>query len=142
MIRKPYRAHASVSRPQPDPKPVFSTFAEWEEKAESRFDAEGPRGGWQRSVYDMQGYEVFLETTFPWNVFKKTTISMPVVSMNIPPSHPTMKLAAEFGAEWEQGYYSEEGFGWPIFSGDDCAERCWNFIVELKRRKEEQAKAI
>jgi hypothetical protein len=126
----------SVEHPPVVPKPVFANHAEWQAGALSTFDCEGGHGDrWQRAGYDMLGYSVFLETFFPWNFFKEITTSMIVESFNVTAGSREMKLAEKFGGVWEQGYYAEPGHGWPRFRGDDCTERCWNFLSEWKHAR-------
>jgi hypothetical protein len=38
-------------------------------------------------------------------------------------------------AEWEEGYYAEEGYGFPVWCGKwddekDLERKCWDFFTE------------
>jgi hypothetical protein len=115
----------------------FKTFEEWEKGAQATYTCEGGISNrWQRDVFDMLGYVVFLETFFPWSPFEEIGTSMIVESFNVTQFSPEMKMAETFGGKWEQGYYAEVGHGWPRFWRDDCAEKCWNFLTaHLQARK-------
>ncbi len=133
------RHDKSVEHPPVVPEPVFATHAEWAAGAQSTYDCEGGRGDrWQRSVYMMQGFVVFLETYTPWNPFEKPGVSMIVESFNVPEDSEEMRLAAKYGGKWENGYYAEIGFGWPRFWGEDCTEKCWAFLEEHNKRRKEK----
>lgn len=130
-----------VSHPEDVPEPVFATHEEWARGAKSIYDVElGRSTRIQRAIYKMQGHVVFLETCFPWNPFEHVTTSMLVETFNVPRNSDEMRLAMKHGGEWEEGYYAEPGFGWPRFCGDDCTERCWNFLKEYEAGK--LAKAV
>jgi arginine/ornithine N-succinyltransferase beta subunit len=102
-----------------------STFEEWEEKAEAYYDVMFHRGQRQRSMFDMFGQSIAMEIHIPWNVFKETSVVYKAMDFNIKKNSKTMVLAKTFNGEWEEGYYADEGYGWPVFAE---AEDCWNFI--------------
>ena len=120
------------------PQPEFKTFAEWEAGAECTADYMYGSGGNQadRTIYKMLGYTVFQETYTPWNIFKDPSVSMLVSDFNVTRNSRESELAATFGGVWEEGYYAEPGHGWPRFWGEDCTEKCWNFLTAwLEQRK-------
>jgi len=110
------------------------TFSEWQLSAVPSYQVEYARGFRQRSCYDMLGQHVFLETSLPQNWFFPSTCRMVAAGFTIRADSETMSLAARFGGEWEPGYYMEVGFGWPIFRGADCAEKCWHFLESWLKR--------
>jgi hypothetical protein len=114
-----------TQRESPRVRCDFDTFEEWEEKAETYYDVMYHRGQCQRSMFDMFGQSVAMETHVPWSVFEKTTVVYKAMDFNITPDSETMVLAKTFDGEWEQGYYADKGRGWPVFAE---AEDCWKFL--------------
>ena len=123
----------------PVPWPA-TTFGEWEATAEPSYQVEFGIGGRnQRSVYHMLGQKVYLETRFPCSFFEQSTICMIAAGFTIRRDSETAKLAGKHGGEWHEGYYMDEGLGWPVFSGDDCAERCFAFLTAwLAKQRQNQ----
>jgi len=112
-----------------------TTFEEWEALSESYFQCVYNHGRSQRSCYDMRGQSLFEETYIPWNIFKDETVVYKLTDFNVTKSCPTMLLAEEYGGEWEQGYYAEEGYGWPVFAE---AEHAWHFLIARENAKLEE----
>jgi len=83
----------------------------------------------------MLGQKVFLESYFPWNFFEKSSVRMIAANFTIRKGSKEMKLAEKFGGVWEEGYYMDEGFGWPVFGGDDCDQHCFEFLKEWRKSK-------
>ena len=91
----------------------------------------------ERCVMEMLGQHIFVETFMPHNVFKPTTQRVVAQNFNITADDPIMELAKKHGAEWEEGYYAEDGYGWPFwFDGGDIdndgVAKCFAFITEYK----------
>jgi len=125
--------HRLYQEPTPRVTCMAETFAEWEAKAEAFDQAEYGCGHQnQRSVYDMLGQEIFLETHFPWSFFEKPTVRVVATDFTITKDSETMKLAEKHGGEWQKGYYMDEGMGWPVFHGDKGCEQCFAFLKEWK----------
>ena len=120
---------------QPRIRKDFSSFEQWETHTEAYWQASYARGTRQRSMFDMFGQSVAMETHMPWNFFKQTTTRWVCMDFNITEDSQTMEHAREYGAEWEEGYYADEGYGWPVF-GD--AEKCWQFLKEYTTWKEQK----
>jgi hypothetical protein len=113
---------------------MAETFAEWEKKALAFEQYEyGCGHSNQRSLYDMLGQLVFLETHFPWSFFEHVTVRVVAADFTILKDSETMELAKKHGGFWEEGYYMEEGYGWPVFGGEDGLERCFAFLKEWKK---------
>jgi len=112
---------------------MAETFAEWEAKAEA-FEqyTYGCGNSDQRSLFDMLGQTVFLETHFPWSFFKQVKVRAIAADFTIRKNSKAMKLAKKHGGEWEEGYYMADGYGWPLFGGEDGLERCFAFLKEWK----------
>jgi hypothetical protein len=114
------------------------TFAEWEEKAEAFAQyAYGCGNSSQRSLFDMLGQLIFLETHMPWSFFEKVTVRAIAADFTILKDSETAKLAEKHGGFWEEGYYMDDGYGWPVFVGKDGLERCFAFLKEWKKEKEQ-----
>lgn len=112
---------------------MTKTFSEWLESAILDESLEyGVGKSRQRDIYTIEGQKIFVETHFPYNIFKKISISVKAVDFNITKYSDTMKEAAKTGALWEQGYYAETGYGWPVWNGEDGMEKCYNFITSRK----------
>lgn len=112
-----------------------SSFEEWEERAEAFYQTQfGYLSRHQRSLYDMLGQTVFMETFFSHNIFVDPVVRVIAADFTIREDSETMALAARHGAEWMEGYYMDEGLGWPVFHGDDGCRRCFEFLTEWRAR--------
>ena len=110
------------------------TFEEWEEKAEAFSQNQfGFLSRHQRSLFDMCGQTIFMETLFPANIFDDIIVRIIAADFTIKADSDTMKLAAKHGARWEEGYYMDEGLGWPVFHGDDGCRQCFAFLKERQQ---------
>ena len=127
--------------PTPRVTNTAETFAEWEAKALAFEQYDYSHGGdrHERALFDMLGQLVFLETYFPWNFLKSATVRTIAADFTIRQDSETAKLAEKHGAAWEPGYYMDDGYGWPVFRGDNGLEQGFNF---LKERAARQAKGI
>jgi hypothetical protein len=113
---------------------LAETFAEWEAKAEAFAQyVYGCGNTHQRSLYDMLGQLVFLETHMPLSFFEHVTVRVVAADFTIREDSETMELAKKHGGFWEEGYYMDEGYGWPVFGGEDGLERCFAFLKEWKK---------
>ena len=118
------------------------TYEEWFTTATTTYQVEGGYGGnrWQRAIYMMLGHEIFIETYFPWNIFRPNSECSMVPGFNVTEDDPVITLAKENGGRWMEGWYAEEGYGWPRWEdgGDgniDCAKLCWDFLTAYNARK-------
>jgi len=108
-------------------------FEEWEEKAEAFSQNQfGHLGRHQRSLYDMLGQTIFLETIFPVNILKDPIVRVIAADFTIRKASKTMTMAANHLARWEPGYYMDEGLGWPVFTGELGLRRCFEFLKEWR----------
>jgi hypothetical protein len=110
----------------------FPTFEEWEEKAKAYYQISYHRGQSQRACYDMFGQTVFMETQIPWSIFEGITVVYKATDFNILKGSDIMKLAETFKGAWEEGYYADPGYGWPVFKE---ARDCYEFIKAYKAGK-------
>jgi hypothetical protein len=112
------------------------TFKEWKKDATVKASYEyGFLGRNQRDVYDMLGHEIFVETTFPHSCFKPVMVHTKAVGFNIKENSMEMAVANRHGATWEEGYYAEEGYGWPVWEGDNGQRLCFCFLKEYNKMK-------
>jgi hypothetical protein len=107
------------------------TFKEWEDTAVSEFTCEFGREG-IRDVYTTPfGVKVYDEVFLPWNPFKpqhnQTLVDLTYPITELP------RLQKTYGEiELDDQRYTEEGFGIPLFKGEGCLERAYNFIEKEK----------
>jgi hypothetical protein len=99
------------------------TFEQWQEQAQSTTTID-----LKDSVRDCyifpNGVRVMEDFVTPRNPFKKS-FSLVVVDYTVP---MTTKIDH---AEVSDDYYTEEGFGVPVFRGDDAMEHAFNYAKEL-----------
>lgn len=83
-----------------------------------------------RDVYPMpNGINLMQDVCFPSNPFK-TQWERTVVCYTLKESErENVKLA---GGALSDAYYTEDGYGTPLFCGDDSLERAFNFAMKLK----------
>jgi hypothetical protein len=121
----------------------YDSFEEWEEKAEAyEQHCFGYLSRHQRSMFDVFGQTMMIETIFSPNIFIDAVLRNVAVDFSIKQESETMKLAATHGGEWEPGYYMDDGFGWPVFLGDDGTRRCYEFLEEWRACKGKQGPGI
>lgn len=123
MLLEVFTKDQSSERPRV--KLDCATYREWESTSEPYFDSVYGRGRQTRTCYDMRGQSLFVETYIPWSVFSDTSVVYKLTDFNVKKDSMTMAMAEEFEGEWEEGYYAETGYGWPVFSD---AENAWNFL--------------
>ena len=122
------------------------TYEEWEQTVAKESYQYGIGNSRERCVYEMLGQHIFVETHVPYNWFKSTTQRVVAQNFNIKEDDPIMKLAKKHGALWEEGYYAEEGYGWPFWydGGDpenDGTKKCFEFITEYNEVEQCTAKS-
>ena len=113
----------------------FTTFAEWSEQAEAIETYLWSHGQWERAIFIMNGHKIYIETMMSRNWLKKTMVRIILSEFSHRESNKIIQMAIKMGAFWEEGYYAEEGHGWPIFAGDDGMEKAWNFFQVLDSRE-------
>lgn len=137
MTHNPFVLPMQTYPPQESPRVTLevSSFEEWESKAEAFYQTQfGFRCRNQRAVYDMLGQKVFMGTYFPTTIFGHISVRYIAADFTIRSDSDTMKLAARHGGEWEEGYYMDEGFGWPVFNdNDDGLRQCFEFIQQWRQ---------
>lgn len=72
------------------------------------------------------GIRVMEDWITPWNIFQKA-FSLVVVDYTIPMDTKIDK------AEVSDDYYTEDGYGVPVFRGDDAMEDAYNYAMELTK---------
>jgi len=101
------------------------TFKQWEKIA---FSKSTRKIGHNiiRDRYDFpNGIEVVDDFVTPWNVFQKSFSVVTVVYV--------LPLSTHIpgGEMRDDGYYGEEGYGFPVFLGDNAMEKAYNFAMKL-----------
>ena len=113
------------------------TFEEWENKAEAYYSVCTSRGGSSRDCYDMNGQSVFHETYSPWSVLLPTTERAFPSDFKVTRESPVIKLAEKTGGTWDEGYYADPSYGWPVWRGEDCMRKVFEFLQEYTKLKKE-----
>ena len=103
-------------------------FKEWEEQAVSEATLEISRDI-TRDIYTFpNGTKVYHEVCMPWNPFKPQS-EWALLDKELPVSMiPDLKKQG-IGLDTER--YSPDGFGIPVFSGEQCLEKAFNFATRL-----------
>lgn len=112
------------------------TYYQWHQQAEPFETISYNHGFCERTLYRMFGQTVFLETVFPHGLAGITRSYVKAVEFCIPALHPIMLVALRHNAYWEQGYYAQNGFGWPVWTNDTedtGLARCWAFLQECQK---------
>lgn len=109
----------------------YPSFESWEAQAEVEYCVQIGRTG-ERSIYTMFGQQVFEEVYFPHSFFEKCSVAVKATGFNMRNDDPIMQNAASCGAVWEQGYYAETGYGWPVWSGETAMRDCYNWLLRRK----------
>jgi hypothetical protein len=126
VLHTPIRSeHIDVPQVRKD----YNNFEDWATFSTPHFSHEyGYMGKGQLDIYDAFGKQLCIETSNSW--LHSYTRAFPI-DMNIHKNSDEMKHAMTFGATFEEGYYSEKDFGWPLFTGDDAVQKCWNYLKSL-----------
>jgi hypothetical protein len=105
-------------------------FKEWAKIAVSEHSCDIGRDGIRDVYVTPKGIRVYHEVIMPRSIFKPqyehTMIDI------IYPVDKEGWLKEQGVARLDTDRYTEEGFGYPIFSGDGSLERAYNFIDGLK----------
>lgn len=128
---------------QAEPR-YFDSLKDWEENVESFEDREWFSHGnsYQTSKYWMEGFVIEEWVYFPWNFFKDTQTWVDVCSINVPYTHPIIKLAAKYGCVFDENPYGDNNpdgrkNGSPRFKGETAIQNCWLFLVEWNKQCKE-----
>lgn len=114
------------------------TFSDWEKTAVSEYTGEFSSDG-IRDVYTTpSGIKVYHEVIIPRSLFKKQS-ERTMVDI-IFPADKEKDLKEQGVSELDVDRYTEEGFGYPIFRGENSLEKAYNFIESLSKPKEVQNK--
>ena len=107
------------------------TFKEWEKVAESVQTLEVNRDT-IRDIYPTpNGVNLMHDLTMPRSIFKPQT-ELAVVCYTVSEDKEASIKAA--GGELSGDYYTDEGYGTPIFFGEDSLEKAYNYAQTLKER--------
>lgn len=99
-------------------------FKAWEETAVSEQTLQVSRD-WTRDVYKFpNGVVVYHEVCLPWNPFQPQHEQVVVDKIM------AVDEANALGLTLDTDRYTEEGFGLPVFKGEDSLEQAFNFAVQ------------
>jgi len=79
----------------------------------------------ERCVMQMLGGHIFVETF--WASGRQRVIAQ---DFSVKEHDRIMEIAYQHGAFWEEGYYANPGYGWPVWHGKDGMERCFAFLKD------------
>lgn len=104
------------------------TFKEWSDNAVSEYTCEFGSMGIVgiRDVYTLPcGLKIHDEVVLPRSIFKKQRTAT-LVDVIVPVSKKKW-LKDTYNADLDENRYTEEGYGYPLFVGEDCTERAFEF---------------
>jgi hypothetical protein len=102
-------------------------FNEWENSAESTFTCEFGSCG-IRDVYKLtNGINLYVETYLPRSPFKPQVTNCLVDFMV---TEDTKIPAAVIDTD----RYSPEGYGYPLFTGENSVRNAWEYAMSLKQK--------
>lgn len=107
-------------------------YKEWFETVKSEYTCEFSRDG-IRDVYSLpNGIKIHDEVFMPRSIFKPQT-QQTFVDIIFPVSDK--EWIEKQGAVWDDQRYTEEGYGSPLFVGENCMERAFKFGMNLPKGK-------
>lgn len=106
------------------------TYQEWESKTEV-LETWTWGGENMRDIYKTtSGVTLYDETIVPRHWGKKQSHST-VVDI-IYPEAQAERIKSVYNADMDMGRYTDEGYGYPVFRGNDSLEQAYNFILKEK----------
>lgn len=104
-------------------------YKTWEENSEAESTIEVNRDT-IRDVYVFpNGTRVYHDTVMPRNIFKPQRQYV-VVDKVIPVNKDTKASLKAIGAKITEDWYTEDGFGMPMFCGEDALEKAFTYSME------------
>lgn len=104
------------------------TFKQWSENATTEYTCEFGNMSCPgiRDIYTLPcGLKIHDEVVLPRSIFKKQHTAT-LVDVIVPVSKKEW-LKDTYDAELDEGRYTEEGYGYPLFIGENCTERAFEF---------------
>ena len=110
--------------------PSSISFQEWSETAQTEYTCHfGYRQQGIRDTYTLpNGVKIYDEVWMPFSIFKPQQQET-LVDIIFPESKKGW--LKEQGADFDEDRYTEEGFGYPIFKGENSTECAFNFAMNL-----------
>ena len=107
-------------------------FKEWAETAKTEYTCNwGYRGQCTRDIYVLpNGVRIHDEVCMPFSIFRPQT-QQTLVDIIYPESKKDW--LKEQGAEFDVDRYTDEGYGYALFCGDNSTERAFNFAMSQER---------
>lgn len=106
------------------------SFQEWSDTAQTEYTCHwGYRQQGIRDIYTLpNGVRIHDEVWMPYSIFKPQQQAT-LVDIIFPESKK--EWLKEQGADFDEDRYTDEGFGYPLFVGENSTERAWNFAMNL-----------
>lgn len=101
------------------------TFEEWNPEA---VEAIMVRRNHQRHVYKLNDVSLMEDTIFPHSCFKDIVV-FTIINMVIKDNPEWREKLARYNGELTDSLYTLEGYGTPLFSGEEGMENAFNFLM-------------
>ena len=99
------------------------TFDQWTENLESQYTCQC--GDWMRDIYELpNGIKVYDEVCLPRSPFKPQR-NQTLVDIMLPISK--REELKNIGADLDEERYTPEGYGYPVFKGEDSLKQAFEF---------------
>lgn len=107
-------------------------FQQWADTAQTEYTCNwGYRGQGTRDIYTLpNGVRIHDEVYMPFSPFKPQT-QQTLVDIIFPESKK--EWLKEQGADFDADRYTDEGYGSPLFVGENSTERAFNFAMNLPK---------
>ena len=104
-------------------------FKDWEDSTESEETLQLDHY-WIRDIYPTEtGIKLMHNICLHHNFLRKPS-EVAVVCYTVPERCSIIIKAA--GGSFSEDYYTEEGYGTPVFNGEGCLEKAYNFSQTIK----------
>ena len=102
-------------------------YKEWSKVAKSEYTCEFGRDG-IRDVYTLpNGIKIHDEVFLPRSIFR-SQFTQTLVDIIVHKSNE--EDIKKYGAIIDYNRYSEEDYGYPLFQGENCCEKAFNFAMK------------
>lgn len=104
-------------------------YKEWSKLAISEYTCEFGRDG-IRDIYSLPcGIKIHDEVFLPRSIFK-SQFTQTLVDYIVHKSQE--EILKKYGAIIDYDRYTEEDYGYPLFKGEGCTEKAYNFAMNIK----------
>lgn len=102
------------------------TFEEWNPEI---VDAIMVRRNHQRHIYDLNGIQLCEDTVFPHSPFEDIVCWTYISSVIIKDNQEWREKLAKYNGTLHLEMYTAEGYGIPLFPGEEGLENAFNFLM-------------